>query len=227
MKASHTIFSFAPELYARQFQTQGYVHIRNGVTASFLSHAREQASSLRTDEVTRWRIPGKKRQLLFRFPNEQSLKCLLDTLAVLSGLDRESLIVSERHIKLYDHLAPAFPIPHKDRAASQLAIGIPLAVPRKSRLILFPEHGRSTNTMMTAITCEDGLDADAPTQLVATDRSVVLNTRPRDVTVFLGSSMYHERMNAAGTTVLYLKANALGLDPLGEDPRNPDTSMSP
>ena len=46
---------------------------------------------------------------------------------------------------------------------------------------------------------------------------VVLDPRPGDVVVFQGSSIYHERMRAAGSKILYLKLNAMGLDPIGEN----------
>ncbi|MEO0720003.1 MAG: hypothetical protein AAFZ06_14160 [Pseudomonadota bacterium] len=34
---------------------------------------------------------------------------------------------------------------------------------------------------------------------------------------FLGSALFHERVNPAGAAVLYIKANGDGRDPLGAD----------
>jgi hypothetical protein len=42
--------------------------------------------------------------------------------------------------------------------------------------------------------------------------------RPGDVVLFKGSRMFHERMNGAGSILLFLKFNAMRMDPLGEDP---------
>jgi hypothetical protein len=39
--------------------------------------------------------------------------------------------------------------------------------------------------------------------------------------MFRGSSIYHERVKAASTRLLYCKFNFMRLDPLGEDPRTP------
>jgi hypothetical protein len=216
-----TVFSFAPLSYSDEFQAKGYVYIRNGVLPTFLAYARAQAlqpALVESPELSNWQIAGKKRQRLFQFPNTDSLESLIETLAVLSSLDRAKLIVSERHIKLYDLSAPPFPIPHKDRLASQIAVGIPLETPKRSRLVLFPMHGRTVNRSGNAITWQDGLEADAP-ELLTDAKSLVFDTRPGDVIIFGGSSIYHEREYAAGAVILYLKLNAMGLDPLGEDPR--------
>ena len=50
---------------------------------------------------------------------------------------------------------------------------------------------------------------------------VKVDVRPGDVVLFRGSSIYHERVNAANTTLLYLKFNSMRLDPIGEDPSTP------
>lgn len=217
---SPTVFTFTPEAYADEFRAEGFVQIRNAVTPDFLDYARAQAlhaSPLRQRELPNLEIPSKKRQQLFDFPDNESLESVLDALAALSNLDRTKLIISERHIKFYDVVAPPFPTPHKDRYASQIAVGIPLEVPRISRLVLFPMHGRNANVSGTAITWRDGYDTKAPKQLTDAE-SVALDTRPNDIVIFCGSSIYHEREHAAGAIVLYLKFNDMGLDPLNENP---------
>ena len=44
-----------------------------------------------------------------------------------------------------------------------------------------------------------------------------LNEELGDMIVFLGSSIYHERIRPRGTAVLYIKVNDEGFDPLGEN----------
>ena len=44
-----------------------------------------------------------------------------------------------------------------------------------------------------------------------------LNEELGDMIIFLGSSIYHERIRPRGTAVLYIKVNDEGFDPLGEN----------
>jgi hypothetical protein len=46
---------------------------------------------------------------------------------------------------------------------------------------------------------------------------LLLNEELGDMIVFLGSTMFHERIRPRGTAVLYIKLNDENLDPLGED----------
>jgi hypothetical protein len=47
---------------------------------------------------------------------------------------------------------------------------------------------------------------------------VELDAKPGDVVVFRGSTIFHGRLHAAKSSILYFKFNTMGLDPLGEDP---------
>src|SRR5205807_1861025 len=47
---------------------------------------------------------------------------------------------------------------------------------------------------------------------------IELDARPGDVVIFRGSSIYHGRLYAARSSILYFKLNTMRLDPLGEDP---------
>lgn len=46
---------------------------------------------------------------------------------------------------------------------------------------------------------------------------MMLNEQVGDVIVYLGSAIFHERVRAAGTAVLYIKVKDTGQDPLGEN----------
>ena len=50
-----------------------------------------------------------------------------------------------------------------------------------------------------------------------TEEAVMLNEKVGDLVLFNGSSIFHERVKAAGTAVLYIKINDNGDDPLGEN----------
>ena len=43
--------------------------------------------------------------------------------------------------------------------------------------------------------------------------------------VFLGSSIYHERIRPRGTSVIYIKVNDEGFDPLGENIYAPNREL--
>lgn len=216
-----TMFKFAPLAYANDLKNQGYVHIKDGVTPEFFEFARSQAAQFQSKQsLPEWEIKEKKQQCLFEFPEDgQCFALMLETLAVLFGLDLGRMTIAERHIKFYDKNAPSHPAPHKDRLASQIAVGIPLEVCEESRLVLYPTRSRSINPFMSAITAQDGLDTEnVLTGLILGSNCVAIDTRPGDVIVFHGSSLYHERLSAAGSVMLYFKFNDMRLDPIAEDP---------
>lgn len=214
------VFDFDPEKYKEDFQRNGYVHVRNGLNTNFFGYISKQIAKIkeqRSKELSDWNIPNKKTQYLFDFPSQESLQVLLDGIAIISGKNRDGMTISERHIKFYAPNAPSHPLPHKDRLASEVAVGIPIDVPEHSRLVLYPHFSKTINPFNKSITLKDGFD-DAPNELLLDNKSVVLNAKPQDVVVFWGSSQYHERLYGAGAVVLYLKFNSMGIDPLEEDP---------
>jgi hypothetical protein len=225
------LFNFDPIKIAPRFKSDGYAHVANGVGEEFLSFARKQLATYRTTgehEVRDRKIKGKKRQFLFEFPEASGCVAeLTGTVAAIAGLGM--LTLSERHIKVYDESAPPFPLLHKDCVASQVAVGIPLEQNVDARLVLLPNAMRGVNPLDVAVfgpRAALGLDgsmhvepqdADLEPQTGQNLETLMLDVRPGDVVIFPGSSMYHERFNGAGSSVLYLKLNAMGIDFLGED----------
>jgi hypothetical protein len=218
-----TLFTFAAPDYASQFKKDGYVLIKNGVSTDFLDHMSNELQRCMqgqeedlSPKVEERRL---KQQYLFEFPNDLGLIVeLVTTIGRLTGLPVDDLIISERHLKVYRSDAPQDPPPHKDRRATQIAIGIPIAIPSASRLVLYPYHERSENTFDSYDEFIRALpEAKRPENALKGVSPVVLDTHPGDVVVFWGSTTFHERLKAAGSQILYLKLNALGLDPIGEN----------
>ncbi|MGH7984754.1 MAG: hypothetical protein ACREQX_00485 [Candidatus Binataceae bacterium] len=229
-------FTFDPLKYAAAFKTTGYVHIKGGVSDELLGYAKERLAEFRLsgrNELSANEIKNKKKQCLFDLPNDHEfLRELNESIAVLADLPIDRMTVSERHIKVYeDNAAPRPPL-HKDCVASQVAVGIPLENASGSRLVLLPSGERHVNPFDHAIygfNPDDPLDAvrQSPDFRVSEGAQprhsppsglVELDVPPGDVVIFAGSSIYHERFNAARSAVLYLKFNAMRLDHLAEDP---------
>lgn len=215
-------FAFEPARYAGDYAERGYVHIRQGINRDFLKFALDQLERLQAAEakLENWEFKGKKSQFLFEFPEDGDWPLGVKAkVAAVAGLPAAKMTLCERHIKAYHATAPDSPPPHKDRVASQVAVGIALLVPEGSDMVLYPEHHREVNAFASTELLRRSLDEDAlPEKLLAGVAPVRLNMRPGDVVIFRGSSIYHERHRPANTVVLYLKFNALGLDPLCEDP---------
>lgn len=209
--------------HAGAYQHNGYVHIRDGITREFQAFALGQLQRLLAAEakLQRWEFRDKKSQYLFDFPEGSDWPIgVKAAVAAVAGLPADRLTVCERHIKAYHANAPETPPPHKDRVASQVAVGIALAIPEGSDVVLYPHHHREVNPFATTELLRRSLDDDAlPEKLLAGVEPVRIDTRPGDVLMFRGSSIYHERHRPANSVVLYLKFNAYALDPLGEDPQ--------
>ena len=221
------VFDFDPDEYASAYADNGWVHIREGVSEEFqavlTAYAQEQ---LETHKLDAYAIKGKKEQARFEFPSDLDFEDLLDTIATLSGLNRETLTLSERHIQIYDADAAPEPPAHKDRFPSQISVGLSVDIPAESRLVLYPYDHREVNPFNSAAGLRRSLQPDElPEVVLPHAREVELADRARDVVAFPGSSTWHLRRRAAGALNLYLKFNDLGCDPLGEDPRT-DTIRS-
>ncbi len=215
------IFTFDPSEHSERFRRQSYICIHHGVSEGFLNFATEQLNAhLRSGDNISGRFDkrGMKRQFLFAFPDDEAaILDAADRLAALTGLPRERMTLSERHYKVYNDDAPARPVPHKDRCSSQISVGVPL-VPEASRLAVFPDHDRTENPFDSYDELLRSLPPERrPENLLRDVAPVEAPTRRGDVFVFWGANMFHERINPAGTRILYLKWNALGLDPIGED----------
>ena len=221
------VFDFNPREYADKYSRDGCVHIKNGVNPEFLAFAQKfTESALKNQEKTglkEWRFANKKSQFLFEFPELTDLKLnVKDVIADVASLPKNKLTLCERHIKVYDDNAQANPPAHKDRVASEVTVGIPLVVPDNSYLILYPDSHRDVNPYSSTALYRSSLDEDQLPEITLKNiEPLKLFVWPGDVVLFKGSSIYHERVNPANTSLLYLKFNGMQLDPIGEDVNTP------
>jgi hypothetical protein len=219
------IFSFDPASHRSHYSENGWAHIKDGVTPEFLDSLRAFADeSFGSHEVEGKAIAGRKKQALYEapegvdFPGE-----LFDAMAELCGLHRPTMTLSERHVKAYDQDAPAEPVPHKDRYASQVSIGISIEVPEESRLTLYPNDELAVNPLNVSAAYLEGLAPERrPEEALRGIEPVELFDQPGDVMMFAGNSVWHARRRPAGAVNLYLKLNDFNCDPLGEDPASAD-----
>lgn len=208
--------------YAQEFWRKGYINIQDAISPDFLRYCDEQLASkleTRESELHRHEIAGKKKQCLFELPEDPTIReALYETVGIFLRVASKDVTLSERHYKLYSPSAPPFPIPHKDRRASEIAIGIPLQVHAESRLFLFPNQMRSTNPYASNKELREHSDVSALPEFALKDiQPIRIYSKRGDAVFFLGSSMFHERENAADAIILYLKFNSFGDDPLNED----------
>jgi hypothetical protein len=213
------MFNFDPGLARAEFEQCGYVHLRGVLDQATIDHLTaflEKTLQESVDEQGEWRIYGKKRQFLFSFPDSESAEKFRCGMAALTGIDHDELTISERHLKVYDRDAAPWPAPHKDRAASEISIGLPVSIPANSSACVFPglQAGPNLEEHAVFMTDRDYPHLDKIYQL---EQCVMLHERPGDLVAFLGSSIYHERVHPAGAAILYIKVNGTGSDPLGED----------
>jgi hypothetical protein len=215
------IFSFDPADYADTYAERGWIHIRDGIDPEFLAYLEEfTARRFEEQHVEGKAIYGAKEQALFEFPAETDFPGeLFDSVAAVAGLNREGMTLSERHIKAYDADAPADPVPHKDRFASQVSVGLSIDIPAGSKLFLYPETDVSVNPYNVSPQFLASLEPHQRPEVVLKGAPCVeIEDRAGDVGMFRGSAMWHGRRNGANATNLYLKMNDFNSDPLGEDP---------
>jgi hypothetical protein len=213
------VFNYDPGSARSQFERQGFAHLKGILSDRFLDYLGsflDKSVRGETWECEDRRIPGKKRQFLFDFPDDEDVREFRDGLARLTGIDRHSLTLSERHINVYDKNADPWPAPHKDRAASGVSIGMPIRLPLGSTVCVFPELNFGANREERAIYLTAGRSANA-CAVYQHESAVLLNEEVGDLVCFLGSSMFHGRVNSADTAILYVKVNDEGRDPLGEN----------
>lgn len=214
------MFAFDPEEYRDVYKQQGWVHIRGGLEPEFLETLRTAVGLHDEHRVEGRAIGGRKTQSLFDFPPDVAFPDeLFDVVASLCELERPSMTLSERHIKAYDPDAEPEPTAHKDRLASQVSMGLSIDVPPESRLVIYPDDDRWENPFNVSAALLPSLPPHRhPDVLLRDAREVELADTAGDVVVFPGSSMWHLRRRPANVVNLYLKFNAFGSDPLGEDP---------
>jgi hypothetical protein len=215
------IFSFDPADHRDHYAEHGWVHIRGGVDPDFLDVLRRFAhDSFRSHVVEGRAIAGRKQQALYEFPDSIDFPGeLFDVVASLCGLHRPTMTLSERHIKAYDEDAPEEPVPHKDRYASQVSVGLSIEVPDDSRLTLYPDDEMGVNPLNVSAAYLEGLPPERrPEAALRGVQPVELYDRSGDVMMFAGNAIWHARRKAANAINLYLKLNDFNNDPLGEDP---------
>lgn len=213
------VFKHDPGVLRDEFEQNGYVHLKDVLGDNFLAHLSafyEQTQAEDYREQENWKIYGKKRQFLYNFASHEDAIEFRDGMAKLIGVDEDALTISERHLKVYDQDAEEWPAPHKDRAASAVSIGLPIHLPEGSSVCVFPEldFGANREERAVFLTEKDHPDLE---QVYSKEQAVLLNESVGDVVVFLGSSIFHERVKAAGAAILYIKVNDDGRDPLGEN----------
>jgi hypothetical protein len=216
------MFTFDPADYRQAYADNGWVHIPGGIDPEFLAALRAFIAENRTQSLDRWAL-GDKTQLLYEFPESVDYPGeLFDTIAAMCGLNRPSMTLSERHIKLYEDDADPEPHAHKDRYASQVSVGLSIDIPAGSQLVLYPHDHVGVNYYNTAADFRNSLHPhELPEVVVKTAREVVIDDKAGDVVAFRGSALWHLRRNAASATNMYLKLNDFEADPLGEDPVTP------
>jgi len=218
------VFTFRWQDHRDAFARQGWVHVPQGADPELLRavHAHMGVASRRRP-VTGRGIAGQKDQFVFEPPARIGWTTgLFDVLAPLTGLPRDAMVLSERHVKVYAPDADPEPEAHKDRLSSQIAVGVSVVVPPGSHLVLYPGDHREVNPFIST-GLRDSLQPECrPAHILQGSTQIEVHDAPGDVVIFPGSSMWHRRRRGAGTVNLYLKVNILDLDPLGEDPSTAD-----
>ncbi|MBC8037078.1 MAG: hypothetical protein H7X89_07665 [Rhizobiales bacterium] len=202
-----------------QFERDGYILLKDILSESFMAYLKDFLVESRQGgvaETGQWRIGGKKRQYLFSFPSETVALKFRAGIAALTGMDESCIAVSERHLKQYEQDAPEYPAPHKDRGASRISIGLPIHLGPDTSVCVFPTLDRSPNPSERAVFMTSQ-DHPGLAEIYKSSDAVLLREQLGDMIVFLGSTIYHERIRPRGTAVLYIKINDEGSDPLGED----------
>ncbi|HUR43267.1 MAG TPA: hypothetical protein VMZ01_04120 [Aestuariivirga sp.] len=202
-----------------QFERDGYILLKDVLSDEFMDYLKDFLARSRqgdVEEYRQWRIGGKKQQFLFDFPSEKVALKFRSGIAALTGLPEKAIAISERHLKQYDADAPEYPAPHKDRGASKISVGLPIHLGSETSVCVFPKLDRSPNETERAVYMTP---ADYPglPQIYASPAALALHEQLGDMIVFLGSTIYHERIRPRGTAVLYIKLNDEGADPLGEN----------
>jgi hypothetical protein len=217
------MFAFDPHTYSSAFASEGYAYIPGGLTPAFLALLAKQVEDYLQGELLKNFAIGDKQQALYQFPPGQDYHGqLLDMVGTVCGLDSRQLVLSERHIKAYDASAAPFPLPHKDRFASEVSVGFSVRVPPGSTLVLYPSDERDVNPFNSSTEYRASLGPErVPEKTLQNARRVAIADSPGDVIVFRGHSIWHLRERPANTVMLYLKLNAFHADPLGEDVRTP------
>ncbi len=214
---------FTPADYAAEYRSQGYLRIRGGISDDFLAYLRTFVAELAKHRLAELAGKGNKEQALLEFPDDVDYPGeLCDVVAEAAGLNRSTMLLSERHIKSYEADAKPNPTAHKDRYPSQVSVGLSISIPEASTLLLYTKDHVAPNPFNSAAELHASLLPDErPDVALADAEAVELDDADGDVLIFPGSATSHLRRNGATAIKLYLKFNDFGSDPLGEDPTTP------
>ena len=213
--------------YREQLERDGYILLKDVLSENFMADLKTYLDRSRTgqmEEYGKWRIGGKKHQFLYDFPDKAIAERFRNEVAALTGLNRETFTISERHLKQYENDAPDYPAPHKDRGASKFSIGLPVYLGPETSVCVFPTLDRTPNEAERAVFMTEQ-DHPGLEGIYASPEALPLHEELGDMIVFLGSAIYHERIRARGTSVIYIKVNDEGFDPLGENIYAPAKAM--
>lgn len=214
------VFDFTPSDYAADYAQHGFVHIRDGISTEFRGFLRRYVEQLPHHRLGELAGLGNKEQALLEFPDDVDYPSeLYDVVSEVAGLNRSTMVLSERHIKSYESNANPNPTAHKDRYPSQVSVGLSISIPAESTLVLYPYDHVRPNPFNSAAELHASLRPDErPDAALTSAREVELNDTDGDVLIFPGSATWHLRRRGANAVNLYLKFNDFGSDPLGEDP---------
>jgi len=221
------MFGFDARNYADAFAEQGYVHIPEALPEEFhaqlVKYVEDSFDKKHLKEFAR----GDKQQAMFEFLEPEHYDELRQAVATVCGVEADCLNLSERHIKEYEPGADPYPLAHKDRFGSEIAVGFSIRVPEGSTLVIYPEHDCSVNPFNSTAELRSSFSPNSlPDTSLKSAPRVEIQDRPRDVQIFRGNAMWHLREHGAGTTVLYLKLNTYNCDTLGEDPYSSEMRQS-
>jgi len=215
------MFDFNAHSYADSFAEHGYVHIPKGLPEDFHARLVKYVEDSFDKKHLKDFARGDKQQAMFEFLEPGHYDELRETVAAVCGVDLGSLTLSERHIKEYEPGADPYPLAHKDRFGSEIAVGFSIRVPERSTLVMYPEYDVSVNPFNSTAELRSSFSPQAlPDARLKDAPRVEIQDRPRDVQIFRGNAVWHLREHGAGTTVLYLKLNTYNCDTLGEDPHS-------
>jgi hypothetical protein len=221
------MFNFDADSYADEFAEHGYVHISEGLPEEFhtrlIKYVEDSFDKKHLKEFAR----GDKQQAMFEFLEPEHYDELREIVAAVCRVEPSSLTLSERHIKEYEPGADPYPLGHKDRFGSEIAVGFSIRVPEGSTLVMYPEHDVSVNPFNSTIELRSSFSPyTLPDAALKEAPRVEIQDRPRDVQIFRGNAIWHLREHGAGTIVLYLKLNTYNCDTLGEDPHSAEIRQS-
>ncbi|HEX9505280.1 MAG TPA: hypothetical protein VGA62_04670, partial [Acidimicrobiia bacterium] len=124
------LFGFEPDDQRARYRNDGWVHVPGGATPEFCEHVCDQIAAAGSAGLERPGITVAKEQYVLELPGGSDVVAeLFDSVSTVCGLDRSRLVLSERHINVYGPEAHVRPRPHKDRFASQVSVGVSIAVP--------------------------------------------------------------------------------------------------